>query len=240
VVPILLYRIFPPQIKHTPEAAEFAGRELRAMGAMNLGEKLMLVVFALIAGLWMTTAFHTIDYVAVALLGIAALLVSGVLTWQDVITESSAWDVFVWYGGLVRMATALGETGIIKRFADSAASFTTGWTWWAALAVLVLMYFFAHYGFASITAHVTAMYIPFLVVVLAAGAPPYLAVLSLAYASNLDASLTHFGTTSAPIFFGAGYVKQRTWWRLGLTVALVTISIWTILGLLWWKVLRLW
>ena len=85
------------------------------------------------------------------------------------------------------MAEALGETGITKRFAETAAGFTTGWTWWLALGALLLIYFYAHYGFASITAHATAMYTPFLVVILAAGAPPYLAVLSLAYFSNFDA-----------------------------------------------------
>ena len=56
-----------------------------------------------------------------------------------------------------------------------------GWPWWLALVVLLLVYFYAHYAFASITAHATAMYIPFLLVTLAAGAPPMLAVLSLAY-----------------------------------------------------------
>ena len=74
------------------------------MGAMKSGEKLMLLVFALVAGLWMTTAFHGINYAAVALLGISVLLLFGVLTWHDVITERGAWDVFIWYGGLVKMA----------------------------------------------------------------------------------------------------------------------------------------
>lgn len=138
------------------------------------------------------------------------------------------------------MAGALGETGITKRFAETAASFTVGWQWWAALAALLLVYFYAHYGFASITAHATSMYTPFLIVILAAGAPPYLAVLSLAYFSNLDACLTHFGTTPGPIYFGAGYVKQRAWWKLGLIVSFATISIWVIVGFAWWKLLRLW
>lgn len=240
VVPLLLYRIFPPQVKHTPEAAEFAAGELRQMGAMKSGEKLMLLVFAMVAILWMTTAFHGINYAAVALLGICVLLLFGVLTWHDVISERAAWDVFIWYGGLVRMAEALGETGITKRFAETAASFTSGWYWWMALAVLLLVYFYAHYGFASITAHATAMYTPFLVVILAAGAPPYLAVLSLAYFSNLDASLTHFGTTPAPIYFGSDYVKQRTWWKLGLLTSFVTITIWVVFGFTWWKILKLW
>jgi DASS family divalent anion:Na+ symporter len=240
VVPLVLYRIYPPEIKHTPAAAEFAANELKRMGKMNSGEKLMLIVFALVASLWMTTALHGINYAAVALLGICVLLLFGVLNWEDVISERGAWDVFIWYGGLVRMAEALGETGITKRFAETAASFTVGWHWWAALAVLLLVYFYAHYGFASITAHATAMYTPFLVVILAAGAPPYLAVLSLAYFSNLDASLTHFGTTPAPIYFGAGYVKQRTWWKLGLIVSMLTIMIWVVLGFTWWKILKLW
>jgi DASS family divalent anion:Na+ symporter len=240
VVPLMLYRIFPPEVKHTPAAAELAANELKQMGRMKSAEKLMLLVFALVAGLWMTSALHGINYAAVALLGICVLLVFGVLNWQDVISERGAWDVFIWYGGLVRMAEALGETGITKRFAETAASFTLGWKWWAALGVLLLVYFYAHYGFASITAHATAMYTPFLVVTLAAGAPPYLAVLSLAYFSNLDASLTHYGTTPGPIYFGAGYVKQRTWWKLGLLTSFLTIPIWVVLGFLWWKVLRLW
>lgn len=239
-VPLLIYRVFPPEIKHTPAAAELAAKELKSMGRMSKSEKLMLAVFALVAGLWMTNAFHGINYAVVALVGICVLLLSGVLNWDDVTSERAAWDVFIWYGGLVRMAEALAETGITKRFAESAASLTAGWKWWTALALLLLIYFYAHYGFASITAHATAMYIPFLTVILAAGAPPYLAVLSLAYFSNLDASLTHFGTTPAPIYFGAGYVTQRKWWWLGLLASLVNIPIWAIFGFSWWKVLKLW
>ncbi len=240
VVPWLLYRIFPPEIKHTPAATQLAADELKRMGRTNSGERIMLLVFALVAGLWMTSTLHHIHYAAVALLGICILLLSGVLSWRDVITEKGAWSVFIWYGGLVKMGEALGGTGITKRLAETAASFTLGWKWWVALAVLLLVYFYAHYGFASITAHATAMYTPFLIVILAAGAPAYLAVLSLAYFSNLDASLTHFGTTPGPIYFGAGYLKQSTWWRLGLIVSITTISIWVALGFTWWKLLKLW
>ncbi len=240
VVPLLLYKVFPPGVKHTPAAAEVAAAELKRMGRTTRGEWVMLLVFALVAGLWMTSALHGLNYAVVALLGICVLLLSGVLVWEDVLAERGAWDVFIWYGGLVRMAEALGETGITKRFAEASASFTTGWTWWAALALLLFIYFYSHYAFASITAHATAMYTPFLIVSLAAGAPAYVAVLMLAYFSNLNASLTHYGTTHAPIWFGAGYVRQRTWWRLGLLVSVPNIIIWTVAGLLWWKLLGWW
>lgn len=240
VVPWLLYRVFPPEIKHTPAASEFASKELKLMGPMKWSEGLMLMVFGLVAILWITTKLHGIDYAVVAMLGISVLLVTGVLDWEDLISEKAAWAVFIWYGGLIRMAEALGQTGLTKRFAEAAAGLTTGWKWWLALASLLLIYFYAHYVFASITAHVTAMFVPFLIVILAAGTPVHLAVLSLAYFSNLGASLTHYGTTPAPIYFGAGYTTQRTWWTLGLITSVVTILIWSVVGFAWWKVLRLW
>ncbi len=240
LVPWVLYRVFPPEIKHTPGASELASEELNAMGRPKWSEWLMLVVFLLVSILWMTSKLHGIDYAAVALLGISVLLLTGVLEWEDLISEKAAWGVFIWYGGLLRMAEALGQTGITKRFAEASASLTTGWKWWLALASLLLIYFYAHYVFASITAHVTAMFVPFLIVILAAGTPTYLAVLSLAYFSNLAAALTHYGTTPAPIYFGAGYTTQRTWWTLGLITSLITISVWTIVGFTWWKVLKLW
>ena len=240
VVPWLLYRVFPPEIKHTPAASQFASEELRSMGPMKWSEWLMLLVFGLVASLWITTKLHGIDYAAVAMLGISVLLVTGVLDWEDIISEKAAWAVFIWYGGLIRMAEALGQTGLTKRFAEAAAGLTTGWKWWLALASLLLIYFYAHYVFASITAHATAMFVPFLIVILAAGTPTYLAVLSLAYFSNLGASLTHYGTTPAPIYFGAGYTTQRTWWTLGLITSLVTIVIWSLAGFTWWKILGLW
>lgn len=240
VVPLLIYKVFPPEVKYTPAASEFAATELRKMGPTTWQEKLMMSVFILIGLLWMTKDLHGIDSSVVALVGICALLLSGILEWDDLISEKGAWDVFIWYGGLVRMAEALSETGITKMFAETAAKYTAGYQWWLALAILALIYFYVHYAFASITAHSTAMYTPFLVVIVAAGAPTYIVMLLLAYFSNLSASLTHYGTTPAPIYFGAGYVKQRMWWQIGFLVSIPNIIIWSGIGFLWWKILGWW
>jgi DASS family divalent anion:Na+ symporter len=239
-VPWLIFKLYPPSITHTPHASQLAKEELERIGPMQRSERIMLAVFALVAGLWMTTALHHINYAVVALVGISVLFLSGVLSWEEISGYRPAWDVFIWYGGLLGMAEALSQSGVTSKFAQASAAMTTGWSWGLALAVLLLIYFFAHYGFASITAHVTAMFTPFLLVVVAAGAPPLVAVLFLAYFSNLSASLTHYGTTTGPIYFGAGYITQRDWWRLGLLVSFATIAIWTVTGLGWWKILGWW
>jgi len=240
VIPPLLYRVFPPEVKHTPEAPALASTELTKMGPMVRGERLMLGVFVLVAGLWMTTALHGIDYSVVALIGMATLLLTRVLEWDDVLRERGAWDVFLWYGGLVRMAEALGETGLTKRFAEASGVVVAGQPWALVVVALVLLYYFAHYGFASITAHSTAMYLPFLAVMIAAGAPAPLSAFLLAYFSNLSAGLTHYGTTPGPILFGAGYVSQRDWWRLGLLCVMPHLLVWGVVGPLWWRLLGWW
>ena len=111
-VPWLLLRLYPPDVRTTPGASRLAQEELDHIGPMRRDEKMMLAVFALVAGLWMTSAFHHIEYTVVALFGVCALFASGVLTWDDITGERAAWDVFLWYGGLVRMAEALSKSGI--------------------------------------------------------------------------------------------------------------------------------
>lgn len=237
VIPRMIYRFFPPLIKETPTATEFAKTELIRMGPMSWREKGMLVVFVLIAFLWITKEWNGIDYTVTALIGICALLVFGIVSWDSLVKETTAWDLFIWYGGLVGMATALGETGITKRFAEAASSFTSGFKWWWALAILVLVYFYAHYAFASISTHALAMYTPFLIVILAAGSPVFLSVAILSYLSNLMAGLTHYGTTPGPIYFAAGYVSQQKWWKVGFIASIINIIIWSVVGTAWWKIL---
>ena len=56
VVPLMIYRLFPPEIKRTPLASTMAADELAKMGPIERSEKLMLLVFALVALLWIPVA----------------------------------------------------------------------------------------------------------------------------------------------------------------------------------------
>lgn len=240
LIPLLLYRLNRPSITHTPAAAEFARKELEAMGPFSRQEKLMLGFFISICGLWAMSSYHGLGTTTVALLGVCGLLVSRVLTWDDAISEKRAWDVFIWYGGVVRLGEALSEKGLTGKFAGHIGELLPGWGWMAVLVMVVLVYYFSHYGFASITAHMVAMYPVFLALLIASGVPPMLGAFVLVYFANLDAGLTHYGTTPAPMIFGAGYLSHATWWKLGFLCGLANIVIWLGAGFAWWKLLGLW
>jgi DASS family divalent anion:Na+ symporter len=240
IVPLVVYRMCRPGVVNTPEAPAMARQALEALGPMNRGEKLMASVSVVMIILWILGTTLSLDPTATAFMAIAALLLTGVLTLEDMSREHRAWDTFIWFGTLVMMATFLGQLGLIKWFSDQVAPVFGGNGWIPGMLGLSLTYFYTHYFFASLTAHISAMYAPFLGIAIALGAPPLLAALILAFFSSLFASLTHFGTAPAPILFGTGYVSLGVWWKTGLIVSFVNIVIWLSAGAAWWKILGLW
>ncbi len=240
LVPWLLYLLHPPEIRETPAAAALARTRLDAMGAVKRDEWVMVACFVLLLGLWILAGPLGIHATATALVGLALLLLTGVLSWDDVLHERGAWDTLVWFSALVMMATHLTELGLIPWFSETVGGRFGGGGWLGSFLALSLIYFYSHYFFASNTAHVSAMYAPFLGVALALGTPPMLAALVLAFFSNLFSSMTHYGTGPAPVLFGSGYVEVGEWWRLGLLVSLANLGIWLGVGSVWWGVLGLW
>ena len=244
LAPWLIYRWQKPGIRHTPEAAQVAREELSRMGRPGYAETLVLLVFLGVCAAWVLTGLLLDDgpdyTAAIALSGVSVLLLSGVLTWHDCVSERGAWDVFIWYGGLVQLGKFLDKGGLTTVFAKSVTDSLESLPLLGLFLVTLIIYFYAHYGFASITTHVLAMYPAFVGVLLVRGAPPWLTAVSFACFSNLCAGLTHYGTTPAPIIFSAGYASQGTWWRVGLVMSLVNFAVWLSAGVLWWKLLGLW
>ncbi|MBM3632954.1 MAG: anion permease [Alphaproteobacteria bacterium] len=240
LIPLLLYFVYPPEVKHHPNATKLAHEKLKEMGPMTGKEWIMVGVFIFMLFFWIVGSRWNIEPTTTALVGVCMLLLSNVLTWEDVLNEKEAWHIFVWFGILVTMAKFLQVLGFVDWFSLSVGGMIKGYNWEIVFLGVVLIYFYSHYLFASNTAHVGAMYAAFLAVALSAGTPPLLAALVLGFCSNLFSSMTHYGSTSNVVLYGSGYVPMGTWWSLGLLVSIVNLFIWLGIGGLWWKVLGLW
>jgi DASS family divalent anion:Na+ symporter len=238
VVPSLIFRLYPPEIRETPAAAALARAELERLGPMTKKEWVMLGVFVLMLALWSMSAVG-VDTTAVALAGVVLLLLTRVLSWDDLLRERHAWDTMVWFATLLMMAGFLTEFGLMGWLNGTVAQVFEGFGWLPTLVGLAIVYFYTHYFFAGNSSHAGAMYAPFLGIAIAVGAPPLLAALVLGYFSSLMAGLTHYGTAPGPIFFGSGNVPLRTWWALGAIVGTTNILIWLGIGAFWWKALGL-
>lgn len=240
VLPTLLYIIYAPDMKETPDAPSFAKKELGKLGPLSSGERVMLVVFAFLLFLWVFGDKYGIDATSAAIVGLTILLISGVLKWEDIITEKRAWNTFIWMAVLVMLSDQLSKLGVTGWFGEKLQNSISGLSWVSVFILVSLFYFYAHYFFASMTAHISAMYGTFLVVAVNAGAPPMFIALFLGVGSSLSAGLTHYGTGTAPVYFGTNYVTTSEWWKIGFIVSVVNLVIWGTIGTLWWKILGFW
>jgi DASS family divalent anion:Na+ symporter len=227
-------------VRDTQAARAHAAEELAQMGPMSRREITLSLIFLAVMGGWVTSPWHGVNNTIVALAGISAILLCRVVSWDELLSEGRAWDALIWFGPLVMMSDALTESGVIRILSSALFHGMRGWSWPLAAVALAVAYLYLHYAFASLTAHVMALYPSFLAAGVAAGAPPLAMSLALAFFSSLDAAMTHYGTGSAPVFFGAGYVAQGTWWRVGLLLSLMNLVIWLGIGPLWWKAVGMW
>jgi DASS family divalent anion:Na+ symporter len=238
-IPLLLYKLYPPEIKETPNATSMAREKLAEMGKIKRDEWIMIGTFILLLVLWIFGSSFGVSATTAALLGLGILLFTGVLHWKDVTHEHGAWDILIWFATLVAIANSLNRFGVIDWVGSGIGGVIAGFEWPAALLILSLFYFYSHYLFAGNTTHISSMYGIFLVLALATGAPPLITALLLGFFSNLFGGLTHYASGPAAIFYEAGHVPLGTWWGLGAICSVVNIIIWMGIGGLWWKFLGL-
>lgn len=212
----------------------YTGNLLAVKLAATVGVLLVLWIFGSSLGVDATTA---------SFVGLSILLLSGVLTWEDVKSEKGAWDTLIWFAALLMMANQLKKLGFTSWFGnligDSIGSTMHGTSWIIILLLLNAAYFYTHYFFASGNAQIAALYAVFLGVGLHLNIPAAPMALMLAFTSSLYCSLTQYTHARGPILFGAGYVPTGVWWRTGFIISLFNQAVFLTVGLAWWKVLGL-
>src|SRR5581483_11734802 len=107
-----------------------------------------------------------IDATTVTLVGIALMLVTRVVTWDDILANKTAWNVLVFFATLVVLADGLSKVGFTDWFGRGAAALLAGHSPLFVAMALVALFYFLHYMFAGLTGHAAAL----LPVMAAAGA----------------------------------------------------------------------
>ncbi|MDR0225752.1 MAG: anion permease [Burkholderiaceae bacterium] len=250
LMPLVIYLLSPPEVKATPNAVEYARSEMERMGPLSGSERVMLGTFALMLLLWANVPAmllgpaYTLDPTVVAFLGLFALIITGTIDWDDVLSEKSAWDTLVWFGALVMLAEQLNKLGVTAWFSLGMknAIVASGLDWLAVASILVLAFVFSHYLFASTTAHISAMMLAFLTVGVQLIPSEYIVpfMLMMTAGSAIMMTLTHYATGTSPIIFGSGYVTMGNWWRVGFIMCVFELLVFAVVGSAWWKLLGFW
>lgn len=236
LTPILTYFLCPPEVKGSPEIAEWAGAECKKLGKLSSREILMLLisVFALI--LWIGASLFNINPTTTALIVIVLMVLTGIISWNDFLSNKPAWNVLTWFATLVPMAAGLKNVGFLDWLAKMTGAYLVGLNLTAAMLGLLLAFCVLRYFFASGTAYVTAVVGLFasLAMQIPGGNPSEIMTILL-IPMGIMGILTPYGTGHSPVWFATGYIKGPEFWKLGFIFGVIYLLIFIFIGIPWIK-----
>ncbi|WP_297953789.1 DASS family sodium-coupled anion symporter [uncultured Lactobacillus sp.] len=240
IVPFLLYKIYPPEIKQTPNAHAWADKKLAELGKMTPAEKIMSAVFILAILLWLVGSHIGIDATETSFIAVALLLITGVINVKDMLNESFAWNILTWLSIIMLMSQKLMTLGFFPWFSKTLGAALKGVNWVLVLVILWLVYFYLHYLFPSVSTQISALYAGFLSIALGAGVPKIMAALMLAMCGTVYLSTSTYSAGPAAMVSSTGYISNKDFWKLSAIIGVVFNVIWLGGGLLWTKVIGYW
>lgn len=237
LLPLIIYIIIRPKVESISYLQDIALGHISSMGKFSIQEFIMASTFVVTIVLWVTGSYTGIHPTTVALVGSSILFLTQVITWDDAVTEKGAWNSFIWFGAILTLSNALSEFGVTSLLGSKVEVFIAQYSNVIKITMLIVIFFFLHYLFASITAYISVMYSVFLMILIGAGVPPLISALYLGFVAILSAGLTHYGIGSAPIFYSSGYSSTKSWWSMGLIISIINLLLWTVVGAIWWRML---
>ncbi|BAK74528.1 MAG: DASS family sodium-coupled anion symporter [Arcobacter sp.] len=217
LTPWLTYVVYPPTQKKSPEAPAWAAEELKKLGAITFKEYLMAGLATVALVLWIFGKEIGVDSTTVAISVVSIMVLTNVITWDDLISNKAAFNVLIWFASLVAMAAGLKKVGILDWIGANTQEMLAGMSPIALILSLLVLFFLLHYFFASVTAHVTALVPIFMTIAASLLAPEQLVPFTVILAGSLGVMgiITPYATGPSPIWYGAGYISQARWWGLG-------------------------
>jgi DASS family divalent anion:Na+ symporter len=233
LMPLVLRWLIVPEVDATPEAPAAARRALAALGPLRREETIVLATFVGMVALWGSAATLGLDSTAIAFLGLAVLLASGVLTLDDIAKEGDVLATFIWFAVLFTLSSQLNELGFMGYLGEHLAGSLGGLAPLPAAVVIISAYVALHYMFVSQTAHLLALFAVFLDVGVKLGVPATPLAFQLLFATNYFSAITPQGSSANLLFAGSGLLSQRDMYRLGGLSTAFCMVLYLVVGTPW-------
>jgi L-tartrate/succinate antiporter len=202
------------------------------MGGLSRREIILAVLVLLALAMWIFGG-DFVNATTAALIVVSLMVLTRIVSWDDILSNKQAWSTLVWFATLIALADGLNRTGFVTWFAQNVSAHMGGFSPTIAMVVLVCVYFFSHYLFASITAHTTAM-LPVMLAV--GGAIPEMPMQALSQmlvlSGGIMSVLTPYAGGPNPVYYGSGYLPTKDFWLLGAIFGAIFFGLWLAIGTL--------
>jgi len=233
VLPLVVAWLFPPGVRATPDAPAAARTALAAMGPLSREERITAIAFAVMVAGWIFADALKLNVTSIAFAGLGVLLMTNVLTLDDIAKQGDTLATFLWLAVLFALSGQLNELGFMSYVGQQLAEQIGGLSWPATYVALIVLYVAIHYMFVSQSSQVLALLGVFLDVGVRGGVPAPLMGFALLFASSYFSVITPQGGSQNVIFVGSGYLQQGELYRLGLLITLFFLLVFLAVGTPW-------
>lgn len=239
LLPFVTYILYKPELKNVDNKA-IARIGLEEMGSMTSKEKTLAVLFVSAVLGWVFSSVLNLSEFTVAIAAMALIILTSVLSWDDVLKNKAGWTTLTWYGGLLGIAAVLSQAKFFDWLSVTMSNvISAGNTNSMVITVFILILSVAvRYLFASGAAYVASMVPVFSAVGMAAGADPLFLAFGLLFSNSYGSMVTHYGSAPAAVIYGLGYHDLKSFWIAGGVCAVVTLFIHATIGFTWWAMLQ--
>ena len=194
-----------------------------------------IVALAFIA--WLTKGFHGLDYSVTGMIGVAALVFSGILKWDD-IHENLEWGTALFiFGGGISLGLAMGASGAADYFANLFFPFVKGGGWLLMFVGVGIFGALVTNAMANVAA--AALILPIVIpMAQLEGVDPRVLALCLGTATSF-AMLLVIGCPPNAIAYSFRQFKASDITKVGLVATPVLILILVVVAAVWWNILGL-
>jgi len=227
----VVYLIFRPDPKYKlPKFDE-------ELGPWSPMEKRTLIIIALTFILWLTYELHGIHYSVTGMLGVAALVLFGILKWED-INNNLEWGTALFiFGGGISLGLAMGYSGAAKYFAYLFFPLVQGGGWLLLFVGVGVFGALVTNAMANVAA--AALILPIVIpMAQLEGVDPTVITLCLGMATSF-ALLLVIGCPPNAIAYSYRYFKSSDLTKVGAVATPVLLCILILVAGVWWKFLGL-
>ena len=170
-----------------------------------------------------------------ALIVISLMLLTNVVTWDDITKNSAAWNTLAWFATLVALADGLTRVGFVKWFAQTVATHTErlyaaeGGRGAAAdqffRPLPVCQRYGACYGHDSGAARGRLDD--------SRTSTCTRSLLGLCLQLGIMGIITPYGSGPSPVYYGSGYLPAADYWRLGAIFGLIFFVVFMLTSVPW-------
>jgi len=207
------------------------------IGPWSATEKKAVVIIAATFLLWLTKGIHGFHYSVTGMLGVASLVLCGVMKWQDV-HEHLEWGTALFiFGGGISLGLAMGYSGAAAYFANLFFPMVQGGGWFLLFVGVGVFGALITNVMANVAA--AALILPIVIpMAQLEGVDPTILALCLGMATSF-AMLLVIGCPPNAISYSYRHFKAADLSKAGVIATPVLLAVLVLVVSVWWRIIGL-